>query len=126
MPYPRDLIGYAGMPPVLVLPGGAQLAVSLVVNFEEGAEHAVGDGDPGDRVADRQHRPDVLVADRRPRLDRHAAVVDVEVGAADAGRLDPDDRLVGVLEPWLGSLLDPHLARRLESHRPHDRNATGV
>lgn len=41
----RDLHGYGPDMPVLVLPGRARLAVSLVVNFEEGAELAVGDGD---------------------------------------------------------------------------------
>ncbi len=42
----RDLVGYGGMPPAWKLPGGAKLAVSLVINFEEGAEFAVSDGDP--------------------------------------------------------------------------------
>ena len=42
----RDLVGYGGMPPAWKLPGGAKLAVSMVVNFEEGAEFAVSDGDP--------------------------------------------------------------------------------
>ena len=41
----RDLIGYGGRPPSIVWPNGARVAVSLVVNFEEGAELAVGDGD---------------------------------------------------------------------------------
>ena len=42
----RDLIGYGGETPTLVWPNGARLAISLVVNFEEGAEQQVGDGDP--------------------------------------------------------------------------------
>ena len=42
----RDLVGYGGTPPAWKLPSGASLAVSLVVNFEEGAELAVSDGDP--------------------------------------------------------------------------------
>lgn len=41
----RDLIGYAGRSPSVIWPNGARVAVSLVVNFEEGAELAVGDGD---------------------------------------------------------------------------------
>jgi peptidoglycan/xylan/chitin deacetylase (PgdA/CDA1 family) len=41
----RDLIGYAGSPPQIIWPNGARVAVSVVVNFEEGAEHQVGDGD---------------------------------------------------------------------------------
>lgn len=42
----RDLIGYGGEPPDIVWPNGARLAVSVSVNFEEGAEQQVGDGDP--------------------------------------------------------------------------------
>lgn len=41
----RDLIGYGGKWPDFVWPGGKRLAVSVVVNFEEGAERQVGDGD---------------------------------------------------------------------------------
>lgn len=41
----RDLTGYGGRWPDFVWPGGARLAVSVVVNFEEGAELQVGDGD---------------------------------------------------------------------------------
>jgi peptidoglycan/xylan/chitin deacetylase (PgdA/CDA1 family) len=41
----RDLLGYGGQWPDIVWPNGARLAVSLVVNFEEGAEEQVGDGD---------------------------------------------------------------------------------
>jgi len=43
----RDLIGYRGRLPDLRWPNGARLAVSVVVNFEEGAELQAGDGDPG-------------------------------------------------------------------------------
>lgn len=42
----RDLIGYGGDWPALVWPNGSKLAVSVVVNFEEGAEQQVSDGDP--------------------------------------------------------------------------------
>jgi peptidoglycan/xylan/chitin deacetylase (PgdA/CDA1 family) len=41
----RDLAGYRGKPPDPRWPGGARVAVSLVVNFEEGGEFAVSDGD---------------------------------------------------------------------------------
>jgi peptidoglycan/xylan/chitin deacetylase (PgdA/CDA1 family) len=43
---PRDVVGYNGRPPKVVWPNNARVAVSLVVNFEEGSERAVGDGDP--------------------------------------------------------------------------------
>ncbi len=42
----RDLVGYGFEPPRLRLPGGARVAVSLVVNYEEGAELSVEAGDP--------------------------------------------------------------------------------
>jgi peptidoglycan/xylan/chitin deacetylase (PgdA/CDA1 family) len=42
----RDLIGYGGRWPDLRWPNGARLAVSVVVNVEEGAEQQVTDGDP--------------------------------------------------------------------------------
>ena len=42
----RDLAGYRGKPPDPKWPGGARVAVSLVLNFEEGAEFTVSEGDP--------------------------------------------------------------------------------
>lgn len=42
----RDFRGYFGAEPAPCWPDGAQLAVSLVVNVEEGAELSIGDGDP--------------------------------------------------------------------------------
>jgi peptidoglycan/xylan/chitin deacetylase (PgdA/CDA1 family) len=41
----RDLTGYGANPPQIVWPNGARVAVSVVVNFEEGAEQQIGDGD---------------------------------------------------------------------------------
>ena len=41
----RDLVGYGPIPPHAGWPGGARLALSFVLNVEEGAEHAVPDGD---------------------------------------------------------------------------------
>jgi putative urate catabolism protein len=45
VPYPRDLIGYAGQPPHPAWPGGARIAVSVVLNYEEGGEYCVLHGD---------------------------------------------------------------------------------
>ncbi|MBO0980089.1 polysaccharide deacetylase family protein [Microbacterium sp. SD291] len=44
----RDLIGYGEHPPVVGWPGGARVAVSLVLNFEEGAERSIEAGDARD------------------------------------------------------------------------------
>ncbi|HTW99409.1 MAG TPA: allantoinase PuuE [Acidimicrobiales bacterium] len=42
---PRDLVGYGGSPPDPRWPGGASIAVQFVLNYEEGAERNVLDGD---------------------------------------------------------------------------------
>ncbi len=43
--YPRDLVGYGRTPPDPRWPGGARIAVQFVLNYEEGAENNVLDGD---------------------------------------------------------------------------------
>ena len=59
-PFPlrRDFAGYGIRLPDVRWPGEARVAVSIVVNFEEGAEFTVGDGDPRNEavyeVVDRQ------------------------------------------------------------------------
>jgi len=45
MTYPRDLVGYGQHPPDPRWPGGARLALSIVVNYEEGGERNVLHGD---------------------------------------------------------------------------------
>jgi putative urate catabolism protein len=42
----RDLVGYGGSPPDPKWPGGARLAVSFVLNYEEGGERTPLEGDP--------------------------------------------------------------------------------
>ncbi len=41
----RDFEGYRNQPPAVCWPQGARVAVSFVLNFEEGAELSVADGD---------------------------------------------------------------------------------
>ena len=49
----RDLVGYGLRPPDVKWPNDARLTISLVLNYEEGAELCVGDGDPeGERVGE--------------------------------------------------------------------------
>lgn len=43
--YPRDLIGYGEHPPDPKWPGGARVAVQIVMNYEEGSEYSIPDGD---------------------------------------------------------------------------------
>ena len=44
--YPRDLVGYGRRRPHAAWPGNARVAVSFVLNYEEGGERNVLDGDP--------------------------------------------------------------------------------
>lgn len=59
----RDLLGYGGSWPDFTWPNGSRLAVSVVVNFEEGAEQQVIDGDP---VSERMGEVISVVQDGRP------------------------------------------------------------
>ena len=43
--YPRDMIGYGATPPEANWPGGARLALSFVINYEEGGENNILHGD---------------------------------------------------------------------------------
>jgi putative urate catabolism protein len=45
--YPRDLIGYGANPPHPHWPGGARIALQVVLNYEEGGENSVLHGDEG-------------------------------------------------------------------------------
>ena len=47
MSYPRDLVGYGAAPPDPRWPNGARVAVQFVINYEEGAENSVLNGDKG-------------------------------------------------------------------------------
>lgn len=48
--YPRDMVGYGPRPPHPRWPGDARIAVQFVLNYEEGGENSVLDGDPGSEV----------------------------------------------------------------------------
>ncbi|GAB4264047.1 MAG: allantoinase PuuE [Pararhodobacter sp.] len=43
--YPRDMIGYGPRAPQVTWPGGARVAISLVLNYEEGGENCLLHGD---------------------------------------------------------------------------------
>jgi putative urate catabolism protein len=45
MTYPRDLVGYGRTPPDPRWPGGANLALQIVLNYEEGGEKSILHGD---------------------------------------------------------------------------------
>jgi hypothetical protein len=43
--YPRDMTGYGAKPPAANWPGGAKIAVQIVLNYEEGGENNILHGD---------------------------------------------------------------------------------
>ncbi|MDJ0567453.1 MAG: allantoinase PuuE [Pleurocapsa sp. MO_192.B19] len=45
MSYPRDLVGYGANPPHPKWPGNAKIALQIVLNYEEGSEYSIPDGD---------------------------------------------------------------------------------
>lgn len=45
MTYPRDLIGYGANPPHPNWPNDAKIALQIVLNYEEGSEYSIPDGD---------------------------------------------------------------------------------
>jgi allantoinase len=47
----RDFLGYGRRPPDPRWPNGAHVAVNFVINYEEGGEYAVPDGDPASEAA---------------------------------------------------------------------------
>jgi peptidoglycan/xylan/chitin deacetylase (PgdA/CDA1 family) len=50
---PRDFVGYGRDAPQVGWPGGARVALSIVLNWEEGSELSLPDGDPeGERLAE--------------------------------------------------------------------------
>src|SRR5580704_15714665 len=66
---PRDFLGRGRDKPAARWPEGARVAVSFVVNFEEGAELSMTDGDDrNEAIYEVEHR---VVGMRDPCLDSH-------------------------------------------------------
>ena len=70
--YPRDLAGYGEHPPDARWPGGARLAVQLVLNYEEGGENCVLHGD----AASEAFLSEIIGADARENV-RHISMESV-------------------------------------------------
>ncbi|SEH63595.1 putative urate catabolism protein [Mycolicibacterium rutilum] len=66
--YPRDMVGYGRTPPDPKWPGGSVIAVQFVLNYEEGAENSVLDGDP----ASETFLSEITLAEAFP--DRHMSM----------------------------------------------------
>src|SRR5450759_1038219 len=42
---PRELVGYGEFPPKITWPGGAKVAIQIILNYEEGSEKTYAMGD---------------------------------------------------------------------------------
>ncbi|HEY4254407.1 MAG TPA: allantoinase PuuE [Roseomonas sp.] len=64
--YPRDMVGYGRCPPDPRWPGGAVLALQIVVNYEEGGENSVLHGDAGSEHFLTEHITTAAIGRRHP------------------------------------------------------------
>lgn len=76
----RDLIGYGAVPPQARWPGGARLALNVVVNYEEGAEYSLLDGDAHGESILSDLAPAPPVSGRRDLLNESAYEYGSRVG----------------------------------------------
>ena len=53
----RDFVGYGANPPQFRWPNEARIAVSVVVNYEEGSEYSTLDGDPAGETSGESPSP---------------------------------------------------------------------
>ncbi|UGT42281.1 allantoinase PuuE [Nocardia yamanashiensis] len=77
--YPRDMVGYGPNPPHPHWPGDANIAVNFVLNYEEGGENNVLDGDP----ASETFLSDIVPAAAFP--DRHMSMESIYEYGSRAG-----------------------------------------
>lgn len=66
---PRDFVGYGATPPRFAWPNGARVAISVVINVEEGAERAVARGDARDDLNGQWSRHSAPPAQRNLTLE---------------------------------------------------------
>src|SRR5215217_6299824 len=100
-----------------LVPGSADLAG--VVRGEERADHELTRLDGGDLVADLLDHADVLVAHRRRAVVALDAPVGPQVGAAHAGRGQPQDRVGGLDDGGAVAVFDADVAGGVEDCSSH-------
>ena len=98
-------------------PAGAEEA--FAAGGHERADDAIARRHALHAVARGDHGAHELVTDGETGLDRMAAVVDVQVRAAHARRLDAHDCVVGLLRLGLVLLLEADLSGHLEGDGAH-------
>jgi putative urate catabolism protein len=79
-PYPRDLIGYVPNPPKANWPGGARIAIQIVLNYEEGGENCILHGD----AASERFLSEIVSAEAYPNM-RHANMESIYEFGSRAG-----------------------------------------
>jgi hypothetical protein len=90
-------------------------------------QHPVAGRDRADRSPDLFDSAYGLVAEDAPVGNlRHVALEDVQVGAADGHRVDPDDRVLGIAQGWLGDVAPRVAAGAMVGERFHDLPAIGL
>ena len=89
-----------------------------VVGGPEGADDEVADLDGADLVADLLDDADVLVTHHLV-VDRLGAAVGPQVGPADAGRRQADDRVGRLDDPRVLAVLDPDVAGSVHDYLTH-------
>lgn len=77
--YPRDMVGYGRTPPQANWPGKARVAVQFVLNYEEGGENCVLNGDAGSE----QFLSEIIGAAAYP--DRHLSMESIYEYGSRAG-----------------------------------------
>lgn len=86
----------------------------------EGADHKGALLKPLDIASDLDDFTDEFVAHGRPRVESGlAAVVDMEIGAADPGQSDRDDRITGRLDTRVWQGFTPDLFKALKGEGKH-------
>ncbi len=104
---------------VALVVGAPQAEEARAAGGLEAAEHAIAHGDAGHVLTGGDDGADELVPDRKAGLDLHPPVVDVEIRATDAARLDADDGVIAGAQLGFGLLLDADELRALDRHGSH-------
>ena len=86
-----------------------------VIRGGERADHELPRLDVADLAADHDHCPAILVAHVHRRGDGVGAAVGPEVGAADAGRSEPDDDVGRLQDLWLRNVFVADVAGAVEN-----------
>ena len=121
---PRDLYGYGNRYPDVRWPGGARLAVSLVLNVEEGAELAVSAGDERNETVHEavqmvEGAPDLCMESRFEDGARvgYWRVCEVSDNIGLPLTLNAYGRALEAM-PWVGAATRPSATATAGSHTP--------